>query len=305
MPDSRQTNQSQGVSTGSSTSGTQIVPGMLGLYNQMLGLQQRQYSNVLSAYGNGINAVGQQLPGIVQGYGNLLGDVRNTLGMGGGWGVATPAAQAIQRTYEQNRGQIAQQLTSAGLGNTTVSGNLQNQAAMQAAQAYGSLGAQLAQTYAGYQAQLGGAGLAARMQGLGQQVGLSQGLGNALAGYHFSNSVGPLLGNYSQSSNMSQQTSSGSSRAGGGYGGGGGGGSPTSGLSPQQLLGGGAHNVGGYGPGVGYSGGLQFNGLGGYGGYQPQGTPQQRQYTPDNPYFGVGADDLWNFADQPETDYFF
>src|ERR1700683_3391842 len=93
---------SQGTSSSSSNQSTAIVPGMMGVYNQLLGLNQQNYSKVLGAYAGGSNAMNAQLPGIYKGYSGLEGQVMNTLGMGqvlgqnGNWGVATPAAQAIQ-----------------------------------------------------------------------------------------------------------------------------------------------------------------------------------------------------------------
>jgi hypothetical protein len=125
---------SYGVSSGSSTGYS---------FNEMRSIAQTSYANVMA------------------GYANLKSDIGKTLGYGGTpWGVAAPAAQAIADLYAQNTGNTAQQMISAGLGNSTVLPSMQRGNVLDAAKAYGNLGAQLAQTYAGYQGQVGLAQLA-------------------------------------------------------------------------------------------------------------------------------------------------
>jgi hypothetical protein len=252
------------TSSGSSQSSTQMIPGMMGVYSQLLGLNQQNYGNVLGAYNTGQQNISSTMPGITSGYGNLNAGIQNTLGMGqvlgqnGNWGVAQPAATAIGQAYQQQLANNTQQQINAGLGNTTVGANLANQATLGAAQAYGGLGAQLAQTAAGYQAQIGQAGLASQMQGLGMQTGLSQAEGGALAGYQYQNTAGALAGpvSSSQQSSSSQQASqqqqpqpqqgqqSGNSGASGAspYSAGGGGG----GLAGMSGTGGGGGGIGAY-----------------------------------------------------------
>lgn len=250
---------------------TQIVPGMMGVYSQLLGLNQGNYQNVLSAYTQGQNRQASQLPGIYQGYGQLQGDVANTLGMGqvlgqnGNWGVATPAAQAIERQYAQARGDTTQSLANAGLGNTTAAQNFQNQNAYNAAQSYGNLGAQLAQTAAGYQSQIGQAGLGAQMQGSQAQAQLAAQRGSSLAGYNFANTAGGLTGGFGSSSS----TQTGQSQSRGGYPGGGSA-QPSDYLRPQET-GGTAPGFAG-GGGAGYAGG-GFAGTPGYSTGTAYGSP--------------------------------
>lgn len=214
-----------GVAPGSSQSAPGVIPEMMGVYKELLGINQQHYGNVMNAYQSGQNTLARQLPGIYQGYGQLSGDVMNTLGMGqvlgqnGNWGVAGPAAQAIKDQFEQMRGQTTQDLTSRGLGNTTAVSNAQNQNALFAAKAYGGLGAQLAQTAAGFQSQIGMGGLGAQMQGLGLQTGLTQSALGPL-GQQFSNTAGSLTGQYSASQAYAP-SGHGYSGMGGGYGGGG------------------------------------------------------------------------------------
>lgn len=213
MGSSQGSGNSSGSSSGSSKSETQIVPGMMGVYSQLLGLNQQNYGNVMNAYQSGQNAAAAQLPGIYGGYNTLKGDVMNTLGMGaalgqnGNWGVAAPAAQAIKDNLSKTMGKNIQDMASAGLGNTTVRQNLQSQAASQANKAYADLGAQLATQAAQQQAQIGQAGLGAQMQGLGMQTGLYGAQGGALANYKYANTAGDLTGQYSQSQQSSQQQS--------------------------------------------------------------------------------------------------
>ncbi len=284
---------STGSSSGSSQSSsagdqyTAVVPGMMGVYGQLLGVNQQRYGNVLGAYQSQLQGNARQLPGVYQGYNSVLGDVNNTLGMGqvlgkdGNWGVAAGAAQAIGQTFQQQTAQNTQNLANAGLGNTSVGANLQNQAALQAAQAYGGLGAQLAQTAAGYQAQLGQARLGAQMQGLGMQTGLTQGALGPL-GQQASNTAGSLTGSFGSSRGQSSSSQSSNQRAAGpppqqgGYGGGSGGGAGSGGgYGGGSGLGGGDGGGGGGIPGVpGYNPvGAYGDGGGGGPSLSPQGNP--------------------------------
>lgn len=301
MAYSNNSGSSSGFSSGVSTSSPVMNPGAGGYYQDLLTRNQNVYKDVLSAYGGGLRNAQAQLPGIYQGYGQLNNNVRDTLGLsGGGWGVATPAAQAIQRTFEQTQGQNQQNLINAGLGNSTVLANLNTGAARQASEAFGGLGAQLAQTYAGYQGQFGLAQLGARQQGLGLQTGLSANLGNALAGYHFANTFGNLYGQNSVSQNQSQNASSnfGSSYSPSGGGGGGyGGGSANSPNEGTNLYG---YNAGAIFPGN-YLGGTPsgYYGTGAIGGGSavptgstfypgaalPQGNPYQGEQAPNEGAF--------------------
>lgn len=169
----------------------------MSVYNETLNLNQANYQNILNTFSSGQANLSAQLPSIYSGYGNTLAGIKSTLGIGGGgWGVAAPAAEAIKQTFAQTSGQNVQRAINAGLGNTTVLPNLQNQASLMAGQAYGGLGAQLAQTYAGYQAQFGLAEQQARMQGLSAQTGLYGQEGSTLGGYRFANTSGAAPGAY-------------------------------------------------------------------------------------------------------------
>ncbi len=212
--------------TGSSSSGPVANPITDSAYGQLLGLNQQNYGNVLGAYSQGQQQAGGQLPGIYGGYGQVGADVQNTLGMGqvlgqnGNWGIAGPAYDALNQAHIKAQGDITNDMTSRGLGNTTVGANLQEQEARGFRQGIAGLGANLASTAAGYQAQIGQAGLGARMQGLGMQTGLSGQEGGTLGSYRYANTAGALEGQASQATN--KQTSTGGSFSGGGSNGGGG-----------------------------------------------------------------------------------
>ncbi len=268
---------SGGNSTGSSQSQTQtaIVPGMGNIYSQLLGMNQQNYGNMMQAYSQGQNNLSGQLPGVYGKYGQLSQDVGNTLGMGqvlgqnGNWGVAAPAAQAIKEQQAKTAGDTTNQMINSGLGNTTARFNAQNQNAYQTSKAYGNLGAQLATQAAQQQADIGKSGLAAQMQGLGLQTGLSQAQGGTLGNYKYANTAGDLTGNFgsSSSTNTSQQQSRGPIDQPGGQGGGGSGAnafSPPPAGAPGGPAGGGS-GYGGYVPAGGGAGGAPV-GIGGGGG---------------------------------------
>lgn len=256
---------SVGGSSSSSRSEQQIIPGMKDVYNQLYQANQNNYANILNAYNQGQATVDDQLGGILGDYNNLINQVYTNLGVGqGGWGVAAPAAQEIERLYQQSQGQNRQRLIDAGLGNTTVAPNVLNQSVRLAAQSYGNLGAQLADKAVGYQTQIAQAAQEARLRALGLKTGLSQQLSGNLAGYRFANTAGDLTGNVS--SNQSSNTHSSGETGGGGYGGNGRGGRGVMGDVGDLagLLGG----IGGGGFGnvtpLGYAGGYGYGGTTAY-----------------------------------------
>ena len=204
---------SQTQSTARSTTRTQIVPGMKKVYNQLLKLNTQNYNKMVSAYNQGSQQIANTLPGIYAGYGDLEERIMSTLGMGaplGGdnWGVAQPAANQIRRDFARTQGQQQQQMINAGLGNTTVLANFDNQNTRAAGEAYGALGANLANLAAGYQRDVGLAGQAAQMQGLGLQANYTLGGVNALGNYRFANTAGDLTGQFGTCYSTSSGTNS-------------------------------------------------------------------------------------------------
>lgn len=208
----------QSTSTSGSQSGTGMVAGMYDVYKELLGKNERNYQNVLGSYNQGQDELRGNLQSLYPGYGQVQSGVMNTLGMGqvlgkdGNWGVAAPAAQAIADTHAQRQAATTQQMTNAGLGNTTAAGNLQAQNAAMAAKSYGDLGAQLAGQAAQYQSNIGLAGQQGRLQGAGMQADAAWREAGALAGYNFGNTAGNLTGQFStsgsqaNSNNFSQST---------------------------------------------------------------------------------------------------
>lgn len=228
----------QSSSSSRTTSQTRIVPGMMGVYNQLLALNQANYNNALSIYQQGDARLAAQLPGIYAGYTDLENRVMSTLGMGaplGGdnWGVAQPAARQIQRDFAKVQGDTQQAMIDAGLGNSTVLANFRNQNTRMTGEAYAVLGANLANYAAGYQRDIGLSQQAARMQGADLQARYALGGTQALLGYQFQNTAGPLTGQFSESTSNSNSM---------GYSvnpyssGGGGGGGVTGGYNPAESI---------------------------------------------------------------------
>lgn len=116
-----------------------------------MGLAQ-QYGQ---SYNNALSANQQNYNNIIGGYQTVMGNVGNTLGAGGGWGVAAPAAQAIGDVYAQQSGGALQNSINRGIGNTSAATAAQRGASLDASKAYAGLGAQLSSTYAGYEANIG------------------------------------------------------------------------------------------------------------------------------------------------------
>lgn len=111
-------------------------------YNAYLAANQKNYNN------------------IIQGYGTVMQNVASSLGQGGDWGVATPAANQIMEQGRRAAGGAIQNSINSGVGKSTAAVAAQRGVTSDTQQALGSLGASLANTYAGYQANLGSGELA-------------------------------------------------------------------------------------------------------------------------------------------------
>lgn len=122
-------------------------------YSNALNLNSQNYSNILSGYQNLIG--GQQAgQSATQGrYDSLWPQVQQTIA-----GIGKSQQQAINDTYAQQSGNITQQMTNSGLGNTTAATSAQGVASLNQQKASDALAAQVAQLSAGYQSQLGLAG---------------------------------------------------------------------------------------------------------------------------------------------------
>jgi hypothetical protein len=176
-------------------------PGTSQSYNDYMQLNQNSYCQILQGY-NSLQSQQMAAQGqITQGYQNLQNQV-----LGGIQGVQASQLQAIQDVYAQQEGASQQQAINAGLGNSTVLASLQRGNTLCYAKARTAVCNAYAQTLAGYQSNLGLAGLNYQNQANQQAVALgAQQLG-------YMQDVTKLPYSYSQS------------MAGGGGGGGGGGG---------------------------------------------------------------------------------
>ncbi len=207
-----------------------------GFYQTSVNQGISDYGDVLAGYQSAIGAQQAQQAGIQSGYSNLQGQVANTLGYGGTpWGVAAPAAQSIADVYAQRQGQATQQLINSGLGNSTVLQSALRGNMLDTQKAYAGLGANLAQTYAGYQSNLGLAGLNQQAQAAQQQQQLRQ-QQLAYQGTRYNEGIAPIPGYYSG------QAPGGAVRSGGI--------SNPYAQSPHMDHGGGRGYGGGYGGGV-------------------------------------------------------
>lgn len=181
-------------------------------YNDALAMNRENYNNILQGYGNvrqqqaegyanAGNALGQSLFETAQGYGVLDANVQNALA-----GAENARRQQIMDTYTAQRGQAEQSLVSRGLGNTTVLDSVLGGIGTDEAKAYNDLASQMAQLRAGYQANIGLAGLGFRGQAAGQvanQANLATGNNAALAAQQLAwqnsvNAAYPQAGLYSQ-----------------------------------------------------------------------------------------------------------
>lgn len=162
----------------------------LGSYSQMLQQAQSSYQAMINGYNSALQnqVVAQQ--SVEQGYSQLYHDV-----LSGIKGVGTSQSQAIADTYSQRAGGAMQSLINAGLGNTTVQQSVGRGLSLDEEKAQIALANQVSQLYAGYESQLGLAGLnyrgqavsantALQTQQLGALGGYAQSMGNwALQGY--------------------------------------------------------------------------------------------------------------------------
>lgn len=277
--------------SGSSAQDTRIVPGMLGVYSQLLGINQQNYGNMRNAYQQQLAGNAQALPGIYNQFSTGVNHALDALGvssngqLNGSWGVAAPAAQGIQNVYNQTVAGNTQQMASAGLGNTTVGASMNSQAAQQAALSYGQLGSQLATQASGVIASGANQLLSGQLQGQQMQTGLTSAALNPLD-TQMANTAGTLTGGFGQSSysNSSQQRSQqqGQQQQSGQTGAQ----SPNPGSNVTGAPGGPAGG-GGSGSGSGTGGGGTGSGMEGVPGYNPVGA------------YGGGGNNVYNQGTSP------
>ncbi len=136
-------------------------------YNSALAQNQAMYGNILAGYQQ---VLGNQT-GANQAIGAGYGELYNTV-LGGIQGVDASQRQAIADTYAQQKGQATQGLISRGLGNTTVRDSVNRGLSLDKAKADIALSNQTAQLQAGYQSQLGLAGLGQQSAAAAQNAAL-------------------------------------------------------------------------------------------------------------------------------------
>lgn len=123
-------------------------------YQNALNLNQQNYANILSGFQGTMAAQNQAQNQIQGGYGNLQASV-----LGGIQGIGASQSQAIADAYARQSGAEAQGLVSRGLGNTTVANSVQHGLMLDKQKADISLANQIAGLQAGYQSNIGLAGL--------------------------------------------------------------------------------------------------------------------------------------------------
>ena len=133
-------------------------------YDQLLRQAQQSYQTIMNGYTNVLQGpAGQEHTGIAGGYGRLSRDVLTGIA-----GIERSQRQAIRDTYADQSGRSTQSLISRGLGNTTVQNSIQRGLTLDKTKADIALSNQTAALRAGYQSQLGLAGLGFRGNSLHQ-----------------------------------------------------------------------------------------------------------------------------------------
>lgn len=269
-----------GQSVSQQQSGVGMVPGMVDVYNQLLGLNQQNYNQVLGAFAQGQQTLAPQLAAVNDLFDRQRGENANL------WKDAyNVAAGDIRRQAVTNQGRIQQQLINAGLGGSTVLANLSLGAERQAAQEYQRLSTGLAQQEAANRTALTNAQANAWLQGLGMRSNLYGQQGGALANYRFANTAGDLTGPYASSTSASSAAAPGGGGGGGSRGGGGGGGGSS--YQPSSFMADARARADSYfhnTPGLGLSQG--------YGYYYGTGNPYAPNGMPSNPSPGQFSGDM-------------
>lgn len=145
----------------------------LGDYASMLKSAQSSYQAMINGYNTALSNQSSAQQAVEGGYSQLYHDV-----LSGIKDVGTSQSQAIADTYAQKSGSAMQGLINSGLGNTTVQSSVGRGLTLDEQKAQIALANQTSQLYAGYQSQLGLAGLNYRGQAIQQNSQLqSQQLG--------------------------------------------------------------------------------------------------------------------------------
>lgn len=137
-------------------------------YQAALQLNQQNYQNILQGYQQTVaNQLAAQ-QNVQAGYGQLSTNVLSTI-----QGIDASQRQAIADSYAAQAGQANQGLINRGLGNTTVRDSVQRGLSLDNAKANIALTNQTQQLTAGYQSQLGLAGLSYGGQAVRENTALA------------------------------------------------------------------------------------------------------------------------------------
>ncbi len=154
-----------------------------------------QVQNYLGEMGNALNQQATNNQGISAGYGqlqqNVLGSIQN---------ITSSQQQAIANAYQQQSGQLSQNMINAGLGNTTVQGSMQGGLLQQEQLPLAALANQQAQLTAGYQSQLGLSNLGFANQANQQNTAQANLIGSNQANY--ASQIGQAGLGYANMANM-------------------------------------------------------------------------------------------------------
>lgn len=153
-------------------------------YNSALSANQTNYNNILAGFQQTARNQGSAQDRIASGYQSAYDTLRDsTLRAAAGYGalqssvlsgirdVGASQQQAIDDYYAQQRGQATQSLVDRGLGNTTVVEGVRRGLGLDQQKANVALANQMAQLTAGYQSNLGLAGLNFQNQAAAQLAG--------------------------------------------------------------------------------------------------------------------------------------
>lgn len=184
-------NMFQGLSGDPATTLANLGANYQNAYNSSLAQNQSNYNNILAGYQQTAQnqTAGQQAT--QAGYGQLSHDV-----LGGIAGIGSDQRALLARQYQQQRGNAMQGLINSGLGNSTVTSSVNRGIGLDEALAGNNLANSIAQTKAGFQSNLGLAGLGYQGQSVRDSTALSQNqlnwMNSVNAGYPDANQYGQL-----------------------------------------------------------------------------------------------------------------
>lgn len=167
-----------------------LGPAYASAYTSALQANQANYNNILAGYQQTMQNQTSAQDAIARGYADLSNSV-----LAGIDNIGSAQSQQIKNQYQQASGATAQSMISRGLGNTTIQDSMQAGLTQQEALAQNSLQNQIASTKAGYQSNLGLAGLAYQGQAASANSSLAQ---NQLAWMNSVNAPYPNAGLYAQ-----------------------------------------------------------------------------------------------------------